>query len=326
MRFFWVILIFLFSMCDLFAQSNVLMSQYFQNMPAFAPGLTGANDYLDLRTGYRQQWVGFEGAPKTFFLSGYGMRRTKSNPYKLNSARVSNITPYEKSGVKIGLGGYILFDELGAFRQWDAMSNIAVHVPIRQKTYVSLGISSGVNKSEIDFSKLYTMDPNDTRYESFLNNGPNNLYLKINSGIAVYSPKFYISYAAMHLVNSLISGNEPVNHSKPVKQHNILGGYRVSLSRGIELIPNGYVKYTKGLPILIDAGTRIRFEQNLYAGLSYRNDNSVIGMAGCTFDDRFKIGYSYEYKFLNYRGFNSNSHEVVIGVQLFNHNKYTALW
>jgi len=326
MKFLYFLIIYLFIICDLSAQSNVLMSQYFQNMPAFAPGLAGSNDYVDIRTGYREQWAGFEGAPRTFFLSGYGVVHMTYNPYKVNSARVSNTSPYEKNGIKIGLGGYTMLDELGAFRQLEGMATVAVHVPVYRQTYLSLGISTGINKAEIDFSKLYVLDPNDTRYESYIENGPRNTYLKVNSGIAIYSPRFYFSYAVMHLAHSLISGDNPVNRGKAVMQHNALAGYRVSLSRKVEMIPNVYVRYDAISPMLFDAGARFRYEENLYIGLSYRNDQSVIGMAGFTFDDLVKIGYSYEYKFLNYQDFNSGSHEVVLGIQLFNKNKYTALW
>lgn len=326
MKFFYLCIIYVFIACGVNAQSNVLMSQYFQNMPAFAPGLTGSNDYLDIRTGYRQQWTGFEGAPKTFFLSSYGAIHTTYNPYKTNSARVSNISPYGKNDIKIGLGGYIFLDELGAFRQLDAMTNLGVHVPIHDRTYLSLGMSTGVNKSEIDFSKLFVLDQDDARYESYVQNGPDNLYFKVNSGMAIYSPRFYLSYAAMHLVNSLISGNEPVNHSKQVIQHNILGGYRFSLSRKVELIPNAYVRYDTSSPLLFDAGTRLRYNRNFYIGISYRNDQSLISMAGVTLNDMFKIWYSYEYKFLNYQGFNPSSHEITLGIQLFNHEKYTTFW
>ena len=44
-------------------QNNVFIGQYFKIMPAFAPGLTGANNFLDIKTGTRNQWADVEEAP-----------------------------------------------------------------------------------------------------------------------------------------------------------------------------------------------------------------------------------------------------------------------
>ena len=107
---------------DSFGQGKVVLGLQFQNLPAFSPAFTGANDFLDIRTGFRKQWAGFDGAPTTGFLSLYTPIRLKKNPYKANSLRSSTNAQYYKGGdtiigsigdTKLGIGGFVLVVDQG---------------------------------------------------------------------------------------------------------------------------------------------------------------------------------------------------------------------
>ncbi|ELR72036.1 hypothetical protein C900_02031 [Fulvivirga imtechensis AK7] len=302
------------------------MTQYYQNLPSVAPGLAGAMDFVDIRTSYRQQWVGFEGAPKTLMVSVNGVKKFRNNEYKYNSSRVSNLSPYEGNGVKLGLGGYVIKDELGAFTQNLIMCNTAVHVPIKRKTYLSLGLSYGVNQTQIDFERVSVIDPGDPLYNAYLKDAPESTYLRINGGLALYSPTYYLSYSILNAGDVVLSGFETGEDLFAKFSHSLLGGYRFSLRQDLELISSAIVRYSKRNPTSFDLGVKLRFNQLLDAGMAYRNDQTLIGSLGLIINDTFRFGYSYEYKFLDVRDFKPGSHEVALGLQLFNKRGYVPIW
>ena len=47
------------------AQQNPQFSQYLQNSLILNPAIIGAEDITEFTLGYRNQWTGFEGAPRT---------------------------------------------------------------------------------------------------------------------------------------------------------------------------------------------------------------------------------------------------------------------
>ena len=58
--------------CMLFAQQTPQLSQFMINDFAVNPAIAGMNDYYQIKTSVRNQWVGIEDAPKTTLLSIYG--------------------------------------------------------------------------------------------------------------------------------------------------------------------------------------------------------------------------------------------------------------
>ena len=46
--------------------SNFALNNYLQN-----PAITGIEDYTDIKLGFRNQWVGIEGAPRTYYFSAH---------------------------------------------------------------------------------------------------------------------------------------------------------------------------------------------------------------------------------------------------------------
>ncbi len=312
----------------LLAQNNVFISQYFKVMPAFAPGLNGANDFLDVRLGTRQQWLNYEGAPRTYLLSVNGtLNPGKSNSNRYNSLRVDNMNPYKQKRTKLGVGGYVFQDQSGALSQLEALVSGAVHVPVAGKAYASLGISTGIYHTSLELGDVFVLDPtNDLTYQEYIENGARSNQLKITTGVAVYSSRFYVSYSVLSVGGN--SGLEGISGStiSSALSHVTLAGATINTGPYFELIPNFFLRHTSNLPLVIDAGFRLRYRQNLYAGISYRNTNSIITMLGFTFNDKLNVGYSYESFGSESTISSASSHELILGLRLFNYGKHTPMW
>lgn len=323
---------------DSFGQGKVVLGQYFQNLPAFSPAFTGANDYLDIRTGFRKQWAGFDGAPSTGFLSLYTPIRLKKNPYKANSLRSSTNAQYYKGGdvnnkingkgdTKLGIGGYVLLDDQGPFQELESMLSFAAHIPVAQRTYLSLGVSGGLINSQINLDEITVVDAiNDQTYLSYVNNGASNSFLNLNASIGLHSEAFYVSYSAMQLTRTLISGNDEVNNEDANLRHHIMGGFRLFAGEKWEIIPNAFIRSEANQPFFYEAGVRARYNKNVWFGASYRNDQSFVGMLGFAFSDYVNLGYAYEFKNSDFDNFNNGSHEIILGFRLFNYSNYTSIW
>lgn len=325
--------IILFSISMAGAQDKYLLSQYFQNMPAFNPALTGANDLLDLRIGCRQQWVGFEGAPRTMYLSGYGaINAIDEQTYTRNSLSTSAMDRKDASATgffartKQGTGGGLYLDEQGPFRQMEINLNYAVHVPVSHRTYMSVGLMPGIYQARIDFSRVEVLDiATDPTYLNLLENGGSSAHFQVSGGLSLYSDNYYIAYSMMQMTRVNISGNESLNDKGEVR-HQFMGGYRYYLNQDLELVPNVFVRVEEAMPLLWDAGARVQYKGQFLMGASYRNDKSLTATLGLLYNDKVRIGYSFEFKTGPSETFNSGSHEIVLGLQLFNHSRYVSMW
>ena len=303
-------------------QGRILLGQYFQNLPVFSPSLTGANDYLDIKTGYRQQWSGLEGSPQTFFTGAYGAIIPEKYTTRRVSKKISEATAIEEANLKretplkIGVGGYVLSDKQGPFRQQEGLLNAAVHVPVSVRTYISLGFSTGISNAKIDLSDITLRNQvNDQTYRSFLQNGASNTFLNLNAGISLYSDHYSISYGLMNMSRVMLDGNYDVNNDNGRLRHHVLASYRIDLNERMELISSVFLRLDPALETLYDLNVRWRYQKNLWLGLSYRNDSSVIGMLGLDIKDWITLGYAYELNGGD-NNINNDSHEIVLGAKL----------
>ena len=310
-----------------FSQSRPLLGQYFQNLPAFAPALTGANDFLDIRFSYRQQWVGFEGAPRTVYLSAYSSLQNKEKETWPGTLRLGEGDLDATIQLKHGIGGYLRYNEEGAFKQQDFNLNYAVHVPVFRRTYLSFGVSAGLNNEKVDIADITVKNgAGDETYQSYLSDGASNTYFNLTGGFALTSDRYYLAYSALPLLRTFVSGNEKVYQDESYMRHQILAGGRLYLNQDVELIPNGFLRIDKTMPVLFDAGLRLRYQQKYWTGLSYRNDGTFIGMLGLTFNDLLSLSYSYELGTSDISTYHHGTHEVLLGLQLFNFKRYTSMW
>ena len=99
-------------------------TQYVFNHFSINPAVAGSKDCLDVRLGYRKQWVGFENAPTTSWASLHGVIKQKGKPYQKNRHGIGAFVEADDTG-PIGytqfLLAYALLRMVGeAFREPDA--------------------------------------------------------------------------------------------------------------------------------------------------------------------------------------------------------------
>jgi type IX secretion system PorP/SprF family membrane protein len=316
-----------------YAQTNEIVGQYYQNLPAYNPAHTGMNNFLDVNLGFRQQWVGFNGAPRTMYLSAYGMRNANSKK-ETNGVAVPEDIGNEQLNTDVfrkhGLGGYIMSNIQGSFKQREIAATYAYHIPLFRSISVSVGMSPSLYTEKIDMMDITVKDQmNDASYQSLITNGNSFSSLQVNIGATVYSDRFYVSYSMRQAGKVSLSGNEEIFSRNAVKRHHIMGGAVFHANHKLDIIPNTFIRLDATRPALFELGMRARYNNIVWTGLSYRNDHTIAGTFGMLFKNKYKFSYGYEHKNLGISkdfGISNSSggtHELIVGIQMFKHSKET---
>src|SRR5688572_8199504 len=121
-----------------YSQQYPVFTQYYFNELVINPAFAGAHVQLSLTSSYRNQWVNFPGAPKTFSVSGH-------------TALYNG---------KMGVGLLINHDEIGSYGNENVYGYYSYKIHFRDAT-LSMGLQAGFNFLGVDFSNLDPMDPND---------------------------------------------------------------------------------------------------------------------------------------------------------------------
>lgn len=306
-------------------QNNFYYSQYFQVAPAINPAFTGIDNFLDVKVNYRNQWTGFNDSPSTNYIGINGnLNKQSTQSYREYSLRISNpaildslsnIKASFKDKLKHGIGGYIIYDRQGPFEQFSANFNYALHIPISYQTHLSVGLSASIVNNRINLAKISLRDDPDDVYNELVAQGGKNTYFDLNPGFAIYSEKWYVSYAAFRIFRTAISADEVLDYDNSI-DHNILMGIRFDLNRSTKLLPSIYYKYNNNVNNLWEANVKMMFNEKPWFGVSYRSTNALVFMAGVYINNLINVSYSYDYLLSNINNYINGSHELHIGLML----------
>ena len=120
------------------AQLEPLTSQYLFNPLVINPALAGNREAMSISILHRDQWLGFDGAPRTESLSIHAPMRKE----------------------KVGLGLSMMFDRLGVTSTNLIEGSFAYRIPVREGT-LSFGLGGGLVIARNHWSDLVAVHPDD---------------------------------------------------------------------------------------------------------------------------------------------------------------------
>ena len=164
----------LFAVASLSAQQESHYTQFMYNKLLINPAYAGARDGIATIASVRQQWAGFDGAPRTICVSAH-------SPILEN---------------KMGVGLTIVNDQMGPRTVSGVYGNAAYIMKLGQKFKLSLGINAGYNSYRFNFDKLTFKTP-ETSTQISQNQKAGKL--DFNSGAFLKSNKFFLGFSATHL-------------------------------------------------------------------------------------------------------------------------------
>ena len=284
------------------AQQLPFYSQYRNNAFLFNPAIAGTKQTIDLRSNYRMQWVGFEGAPTTSSMSFH------SRLYQGG----------------LGLGGFIVMDEVGPNKQTHYNISGAYHIRFPD---VELSIAGG------GYFTHYTLDGNKMTLRhgqdpSINTNILSNVWTKnVGTGVYLYNDRFNFGLSALHYLQPKINVfQEDTTKSGVVKyatHANFIFGYNYAFDENYMCENNFYANYVVGAPILLDYTFRFHIINKLLIGGSVRLRDALVFHVGFTFFKQLQICYSYDLLISKFNMHSTGTHEASI-IFSYDNNKHNT--
>ncbi len=276
-------------------------TQYLADNPfIIAPTYAGIGDNVKIRANGFTQWVGIKDAPE-------------------NQSLAADMRIHDQSGVGI----YLYNDKNGNTRQSGAKLSFAHHLTLNKYAdqFLSFGISYNLNQFRIDIDNFNGTDSGVTDDRRLTNHN-------FDVGVLYRVNNYYVNFAVANVLNKeldIFSGIEPLE----LRNYQVYTGYRWKNinSSDWELEPSMYFQYFESdQRSTTDLNLKLRFynfEDYYWAGVSYRflNDQFMeplnIGpMAGLK-KKNFYFAYSYQVTMNELFSYNSGTHMVTIGLDIF---------
>ena len=289
------IFIVLIGCLNLTAQQTPQFTQYLFNHFAINPAVAGAKECLNAKIGYRNQWVGFEGAPKTAF--GTFETRLKK--------KYQNSKSFNAVGVKIES------DQYGPFGRLKLEGAYAYHFPIHPKITASFGLYLGIEQFRFNASEVTVINFNDNAIQG---NKSSLVVPSFSPGAFVRGEKWYgglsVQQFASNKINAVGTGETKLKH-----HYLVMGGYKIANGYNPwSLIPSTLIKMAPGAPSTIDLNLLFDYLDKVRFGVSYRNGDAIAGLVKFNAFNYFTFGYSYDFTLSDIQQAASNTHEIIIGI------------
>lgn len=291
-RFILSILVVLFPL-QLLGQLFPLSDHYVVNALAINPAFAGCHDALSVTISYRNQWVGFKDSPKSYVLSVH--------------------SPVYND--RIGLGLLIENNSLGIFKETSFLGNYAYRMELWDGK-LALGLGFGLTVYNIAWNELVAADANDVQ---LMNNPESAVLPAFSLGTYYYTSKYFIGISMPLFLSHELdksTGKYKIGNNFSGSNYFFTGGYEVSISPQVKLLPSLLIKYHPNNAIQIDYNAQINLKERIWMGIGYRNRNILVGMIQCQLNYQIRMAYSYDYNFGSIGKYMNGSHELVLNYVL----------
>ncbi len=273
-----------------FAQQDPQYTQYMFDRLSVNPAVAGSTGNICATALLRQQWTGFDGAPKT------GLINIQGPLTKINS----------------GLGLSVYYDKLGQEKSTIARLHYAYHLKVGSQSTLSAGLYAGLSGRALDGRWVAIDDPaNDNAIPAA---GKSASGFDLGAGLYYKSPQLWLGISSTQL---------PETELKDVSIKNKRHYY---VQAGYDWAIGGDKKYTLQPSVLVksdasstqvDIGALFLYDNMIWAGVGYRTEDAIAPMIGYQHqfpkgDSMFRIGYSYDVTTSALKSYSSGSHEVML--------------
>ncbi len=276
------------------AQQDPLFTQYMFNTLSINPAYAGSADRLSAVALHRSQWVNFEGAPTTQTITVHSPLRNEN----------------------ISVGGSIINDKYGPVKQTGIYLDASYRMFIGTNR-LAFGLKGGVNMFS---ANLIDLNPYVKDDQVFANNISMKPLPNFGFGVMYYSKTFYAGLSAPKLLsNKLLPDNLPdtVKLSSVEKQHLFLiAGAVFKISNYTKFKPTILLRAVDGAPLSAEVTAQFLFYEKFWVGGMYRWQDALGILLQYEVNNKFKIGYAYDYTLSDIRRYSDGSHELMLGFDL----------
>ena len=275
------------------AQQTEQLTQYMFNQFGLNPAFAGIKECIDTRFGFRTQWMGLEGAPRTAYANINGRIFRKKGFHKHRH----------------GFGGSILSDATGPTSRTFVNPAYAFHFPFSKKLTAAVGVSAGFLQYRFNRSYVTLADPGDNAVDNATSKF---MVPDINMGLLLYNDRFYGGFTLKQVWRNDLS--DIFSESRLTHHFYLNVGKKLkSGNEHISWVPSVLLKFTRLSVPSADINLMADFDQTIAFGLSFRNTDALAALVKVNFLKRFSFGYSFDLTTSDLRYGSSNTHEITLG-------------
>lgn len=310
-----------FSGCiSLIAQQHPIYSQYMVDKFLVNPAVAGANGITTVNFLSRQQYVGFENAPRTFALTAQS--RILEDSYIMRRLKLRREGERKSRSGRVGIGGSIYNDRNGIVNRTGMQGTYAYHINFGNRWQLSMGLSLLGFQYRLNDEGVPVAESGDP----LLANSRKSFFtMDASAGVFATNGDLYGGISVSDLLGSAVKFNRDLYFDyNTQREFGIIAGYQFSLSSSLMLEPSVLLQGT-ATSLAADVTARLFYLENYWAGLSYRSNNSMVMMLGGRID-RFYLGYAFDLDIGPVRSYTSGSHEVVFGIRIGDNDTRRFRW
>ncbi|WP_297696033.1 type IX secretion system membrane protein PorP/SprF [uncultured Eudoraea sp.] len=297
----FVSLIFIFTtMGSLLAQQDAQYTQYMYNTMSVNPAYAGSRGQLSLAGLYRSQWVGLDGAPKTFTLNLH--------------------SPIRNS--KLGYGFSVVNDNIGdgVVQETYLDAALSYTIDVSAEGKLSFGLNFGASILNLDFNGLNNFDNEPISGDNIDNRFQPNFGL----GVYYHTNKFYLGVSTPRLIasdyfdNSQRDSNSVQFLSREKINFYLITGLVLDLNSQLKFKPALLTKLVGGAPLQVDLSASFLLNEKFSFGVAYRWDAAFSALIGFQISDQIMLGLAYDKETteLGSTRFNDGSFELFLRFEL----------
>jgi type IX secretion system PorP/SprF family membrane protein len=272
-----------------FGQQDPQFAHNMYNLLHSNPAYAGISGEICASVISRQQWVGFEGAPNTTLATVSGA--------------------FDIFNIPSGVGLSIMDDRLGFMQNFQAKLSYAYHKRIGNGT-LAFGIDGGILNQDLDGQWDPPESPDDPQIPKEVKS---KMVFDLGVG-AFYEVKnnYYIGFSTAHIHQPKI---EYTDAAASFLRRNFYAtaGYNWRLFNSpIEMKPSAFVKFD-GASMQYSVNLTALYNKKIWLGVSYRDRDAIMPMAGFQLFNGLRIGYSYELSVSKMITASAGTHEIFLG-------------
>lgn len=279
------------------AQQRPIQSLYMFDPLLVNPAYAGSHVQLSATAIYRNQWVNFDGAPKT--LTGTihsGFRKAR-----------------------VGLGLIFTNDQIGVHSDNSLYGVYSYKIPLSRRKnggVLSMGLQAGFNSLRSDYFKTTPRDGAEVGVISKFN--PN-----FGAGVFYRSNELYAGISVPYIINNKIIDIIDVEmdttfetSGKQQRYYYLMGGFTKQLSPALKWMPSTLIRVQNNAPLSFDINNMFILHDVVGLGFSYRLNDSVIGLFELQINENFHVGYAYDITASDMRLYSNGSHEIMVNYRI----------
>jgi len=269
-----------------------IYSQYWVNGLAINPAYTGSRECFSNTILYRNQWMGFDGAPETQTLSSHAPLKDEKN----------------------AVGLFIFHESIGVSDYTDVYANYAFRFQLG-KGKISLGLKAGVTFFQGNYADIES-DPDNLELDPILVN-ESEVFPNFGVGAYYYTDKFYFGFSVPKFLSYELRNSKKEMDIGPENYDFLLtSGVLLRISDDLKVKPSFLFRYRLDDVYQVDISANAILFDIFWLGGSYRldddEDDEVAFMFEYQLNDQIRAGAAYDFATGDLAGKHGGSLELIL--------------